>query len=60
MKRGRLIPLEEVEVILGVSEETLLGWIKDGKISSVKTPEGTVCIEEDELVRFIEKSKGEI
>ncbi len=60
MVRERLIPLEEVEEISGVSEETILGWIKDGKISSVKTPEGNVCVEEDELARFIEESKGKI
>ncbi len=51
-----MIPLEEVEVILGVSEEVLLGWMKGGKISSIKTTEGRICVEEDELARFIEEN----
>jgi excisionase family DNA binding protein len=54
----KLIPIDEVRKILGVSKVTLWKWEKQGKIQAVRATRKKVYVKESELNRFIESLDG--
>lgn len=50
---GRLLTAREVAGLLGVSTETVLRWVRAGKLRAVKLPSGQTRFREDELDAWI-------
>jgi excisionase family DNA binding protein len=46
---GRLLTAREVADLLGVSTETVLRWVRQGKLPAIKLPGGAVRFREDEV-----------
>ena len=49
----RMLPLSEVEQLLGLTRWSLWGWIRDGKLSAVKQPNGHYRVAESEVRRIL-------
>jgi excisionase family DNA binding protein len=49
----KLVTVAEAAVRLGFTSETLLRWIRRGKLPAIKTPGGHLRIREDDLERCL-------
>ncbi len=56
----KLIPIDEVRKMLGVSKVTLWKWEKQGKFRAVRITKKKVYVKESELNRFIVSLNGQI
>jgi excisionase family DNA binding protein len=50
----KMLTVREVAQILGLRENTVYGWIRNGKIKSVKLSYKIVRIKESDLIGFME------
>ena len=49
----RILPLSEVEQLLGLTRWSLWSWIRDGKLQAVKQPNGHFRVAESEVRRIL-------
>ena len=49
----RMLPLSEVEQLLGLTRWSLWGWIRDAKLHAVKQPNGHYIVAESEVRRIL-------
>jgi len=47
---GELLTISEAAKLMHVSRETIYAWIRKGKIIPVRTPSGTLRINETQLI----------
>lgn len=53
------IKVEKVAQIFDVSQYTVRGWLKTGKLKGAKSPGGQWRVTQDELERFAQEHFGE-
>ena len=51
----RLLTAREVAELLGVSAETVLRWVRAGKLPAIRLPSGAIRFEPDQLDVWIEE-----
>jgi CheY-like chemotaxis protein len=54
---GRALSLTEIDDLLDADPSRVHAWVRDGDVPSMRTGTGTVRVEPDDLVRFLE-SRG--
>lgn len=53
----RLLTAREIAGDLGLSNETILAWAREGKIPSFRLPSGQIRFSEDDLAGWLESRK---
>jgi excisionase family DNA binding protein len=51
---GPLLTARRVADLLGVSPETVLRWVRTGKLPALRLPSGQIRFREDEIDRWLE------
>ena len=50
-----LLTARDVAERLGVSAETVLRWVRDGKLPAIKLPGGAIRVREDEIEAWLKE-----
>ena len=51
---GRLLTAREVAANLALTPETVLSWVRSGKLPAFRLPSGQIRFREDELDRWLD------